>query len=89
MKPLIDIRQHAPSGFTYRISAVGADGVDGGAAFDTIERCLVDAAASLGHYFPRVEIRFEGGRRNSCATDTLRREPHTVVALIRQQAFLA
>ena len=79
MKPLIDIRRQAPSGFTYRISARGADGVDGG-AFDTIERCLYDAAASLGHYFPRVDVRFEGGLLGSCATDTLRRAPQTIAA---------
>lgn len=86
MKPLIDIRRHEPNGFSYCISALGADGVDGGAAFDTIERCLSDAAASLGHYFPRVMVRFEGGLLGSCATDTLRCAPQTIVALIPGQA---
>jgi hypothetical protein len=86
MKPLIDIRRHEPTGFTYRISALGADGVDGGAAFDTIERCLFDAAASLGHYFPKVDVRFEGGLTGSCAIDTLRRAPQSIVALISRHA---
>ena len=85
MNPLIDIRRHAPNGFTYCISARGVGGVDGGAAFDTIERCLSDAAASLGHYFPLVEIRFEGGLLGACATDTLRRSPQTIVARIPTQ----
>ena len=89
MKPLIDIHRQAPNGFTYRISARGTDGVDGGAAFDTIERCLFDAAASLGHYFPRVDVRFEGGLLGSCAIDTLRRAPQTIVALIPTQTAVA
>lgn len=89
MKPLIDIRRYEPTGFTYCISARGVDGVDGGAAFDTIERCLFDAAASLGHYFPRVDVRFEGGLLGSCAIDTLRRAPQTIVALIPTQTAVA
>jgi hypothetical protein len=32
-----------------------------------------------------VDIRFEGGLLGSCATDTLRRAPHTIVALIPTQ----
>ncbi|MGJ7491716.1 hypothetical protein [Variovorax sp. ZT4R33] len=88
MKPLIDIRS-APTGFTYRISTRGLDGIDGGAAFDTLERCLSDAAASLGDYFPRVQLRFEGDALGSCATAALRYEPHTIVALIAQQAMPA
>jgi hypothetical protein len=89
MKPLIDIHRDATAGFTYCISALGAEGVDGGTAFDTVERCLRDAAASLGHYFPRVDIRFEGGFLHSCTTDVLRREPQAIVALISLQAVAA
>jgi hypothetical protein len=89
MKPLIDIHRDAAAGFTYCISALGAEGVQGGTAFDTVERCLRDAAASLGQYFPRVHVRFEGGSVHPCTIDMLRREPQAVVALISQQAVAA
>lgn len=88
MKPLIDVHR-LPTGFTYRISTRGLEGIEGGVAFDTLERCLSDAAASLGDYFPRVDIRLDDGATGSCATRALRREPHTVVALMVGQARLA
>ncbi|RZL89127.1 MAG: hypothetical protein EOP82_20735 [Variovorax sp.] len=84
MKPLIEIHRIAADAYSYRISADGANAQESGSAFESLERCLFDAGASLGHYFPRVEVNFEGMFLGSCATDALRRQPKAVAQRIEQ-----
>ncbi|MFT4269076.1 MAG: hypothetical protein QM586_17975 [Xenophilus sp.] len=43
--------------------------------FDSLETCLQDAGDSLGHYFPRVQMRYEGSVVGACTTELLRRNP--------------
>ncbi len=86
MKPQINILRIGPDAFTYRIGARGASGVEAGSAFRTIEYCLFDAGASLGHYFQQVDIHFEDGFLGSWATDALRRDPQSIAARIRRHA---
>jgi hypothetical protein len=84
MKPLIEIHRIGPDAYSYRISAGGAAAREAGSAFESLERCLFDAGASLGHYFARVEVNFEGMFLGSCATDALRRNPKGVAQRIAQ-----
>ena len=68
MKPLIEIQRIATDAYVYRINANSADAQDTGCTFASLEQCLFDAGASLDHYFPRVEINFEGMFLGACAT---------------------
>ncbi len=85
MKPLIEIHRIGTDAYAYRISAHGADSQDSDSgAFDSLERCLFDAGASLGGYFPRAELNFEGMFLGACDTDALRRSPREVARRIQQ-----
>ncbi|MEJ7686366.1 MAG: hypothetical protein WKG52_04855 [Variovorax sp.] len=85
MKPLIEIHRIGSDAFGYRISAQGADTQDSDSAiFDSLEHCLLDAGASLGDYFPRAELNFEGMFLGACDTAALRRTPRDVAQRIQQ-----
>ena len=84
MKPLIEIHRVGADAFSYRISAQGAAAQESGSAFDSLERCLFDAGASLGHYFPRVEVNYEGMFLGACTTAALRSNPKGVAQRITQ-----
>jgi len=84
MKPLIGIQRIATDAYVYRINAKSADAQDTGCTFASLEQCLFDAGASLDHYFPRVEINFEGMFLGACATDALRSNPKAVAQRIEQ-----
>ncbi|MBT2320997.1 hypothetical protein J7E62_01320 [Variovorax paradoxus] len=86
MKPLIEIHRIGTDAYGYHISALGTDAEaqGGSGAFDSLEHCLFDAGASLGHYFARVELNLEGMFLGSCSTDMLRRNPKGVAQRIRQ-----
>ncbi|MEJ8814996.1 hypothetical protein WKW77_28245 [Variovorax ureilyticus] len=79
MKPVLAIRRVEPDAYSYRISDQEAGGT-----FASIEHCLVDAAASLGHYFTSVELNLEGLFLGACALDALRRAPRAVAQRIEQ-----
>lgn len=85
MKPLIDILRIGPRAYAYRISArfAGAQQAGDSGTFDTLERCLFDAGAALGHYFASVELRLDGRPMGGCATESLRREPAAVARRLR------
>jgi hypothetical protein len=86
MKPLIEIRRVAPNAFTYRISAFVADAEEAGdsGTFESLEHCLFDAGASLGHYFDSVELNVDGLFVGSYPLDALRRHPKRVAQRIQQ-----
>lgn len=79
MRPLLEIRRVETDGYSYRISAQEAGGT-----FTSLEQCLSDAAASIGHYFSSVELNIEGLFLGACATDALRRTPKAVAQRIEQ-----
>jgi len=77
MNLLLDIHQLRPNRYAYSIKTDGADG-DAAcyeSAFDSLETCLQDAGDSLGHYFPSVQMRYEGSVVGACTTELLRRNP--------------
>jgi hypothetical protein len=84
MKPLIEIHRIGSDTYAYRISADGNDAQASENAFESLERCLFDAGASLGSYFPSVEVNFEGMFLGSCNTEILRRDPKAVAQRIAQ-----
>ena len=84
MKPLIEIHRIGTDAYAYRVNAKGADAQDPGCAFPSLEQCLFDAGASLDHYFPRVEINFEGMFLGACATESLRSHPKALAQRIEQ-----
>lgn len=79
MKPVIEIRRLGADVCAYRISAPAASG-----NFASIEQCLVDAAAALGHDCESVELNFEGLFLGACAVEALRRTPKAVAQRIEQ-----
>ncbi len=84
MKPLIEIQRVGSDTYSYRISARGAAGQESESAFESLERCLFDAGASLGSYFPRVEVNFEGMFLGAFTTAVLRSNPKAVAQRISQ-----
>lgn len=79
MKPVLEIRRVESDAYSYRIGDQEAGGF-----FASIEHCLIDAAASLGHYFASVELNFEGLFLGACAIDAMRRTPKAVAQRIEQ-----
>jgi len=79
MRPVLEIRRVEPDAYSYRVSDQEAGG-----AFVSLEHCLIDAAASLGHYFTSVELKFEGLFLGACATEALRRTPKAVAQRMEQ-----
>lgn len=78
MNLLLDIHQVHPGQYAYsiRTDGPGEGGTDPSeCAFDSLETCLRDAGDSLGHYFLRVHMRYEGRVLGACATESLRRHP--------------
>lgn len=84
MKPLVQVLRLASNAYTYRISADGAPSAGDGGIFDTLERCLFDAGASLDQYFASVELNLDGLFIGQYATRALRRHPGVVAQRIRQ-----
>jgi len=86
MKPLVELHRIGTDAYGYRISALGIDTTEksGSGAFDSLEHCLFDAGASLGHYFERVELNLEGLFMGSYTTDALRRNPKAVAQRMKQ-----
>lgn len=84
MKPVIEIQRIGSDAYSYRISAQGAAVQEPDASFDSLERCLYDAGASIGAYFSSVEMNYEGMFLGSCATDVLRQNPKGVAQRIAQ-----
>lgn len=79
MKPVLEIRRVEADAYSYRISDQEAGGT-----FASIEHCLIDAAASLGHYFATVELNLEGLFLGACAIEALRCTPKAVAQRIEQ-----
>ena len=76
MKLLLDIHQLRPNRYAYSIKTDGREAeAYYESAFDSLETCLQDAGDSLGHYFPSVQMRYEGRVVGACATESLRRNP--------------
>jgi len=78
MNLLLDIHQLRPDRYAYSITTDGSQDGDAAcyeSAFDSLETCLQDAGDSLGHYFPRVQMRYEGSVVGACTTELLRRNP--------------
>jgi hypothetical protein len=87
MNPVVEILRIGRDAYAYRISARGtAAEQEADSTFDSLERCLVDAGDSLGHYFSRVEVSLDGRLLGSCATDLLRRNPKGVAERIAQRS---
>ncbi len=84
MKPLIEIRRIATGAYSYRISAQGSDAQDDGGTFTSLAQCLLDAGASLDHYFESVEMKFDGMFLGACATEALRNNPKAVAQRFEQ-----
>lgn len=84
MKPLVQVQSLASNAYTYRISAVGAPAAGDGGTFESLERCLFDAGASLDQYFASVELNLDGLFIGQYATRALRRHPSIVAQRIRQ-----
>jgi hypothetical protein len=78
LQPLVDIHRIGADAYSYRISARGAPACGEGAVFPSLACCLLDVGDSLGEYFARVQIRFEGLVLGTCATEVLRRLPQQV-----------
>ena len=91
MKPLIEIQRVAPNAFSYRISAFvpGAQEAGDSGTFESLDQCLFDAGASLGHYFTRVELNLDGLFVGSYATEALCRNPRLVAQRMLQHYQLA
>ncbi|MBS0341888.1 MAG: hypothetical protein JSS56_15300 [Proteobacteria bacterium] len=84
MKPLVHVQRIAANAYTYRISTNGVQAGDDSATFDSLERCLFDAGASLDHYFASVELKLDGLFIGQYATQVLRSQPSVVAQRIRQ-----
>jgi len=84
MKPLVHVQRIATNAYTYRISATGPMAQGDSATFDSLERCLFDAGASLDQYFPSVELKLDGLFIGQYATCALRSHPIAVAQRIRQ-----
>lgn len=84
MKPLVHVQRIASNAYTYRISATGAHAAGDSATFDSLERCLFDAGASLDQYFTSVELKLDGLFIGQYATRALRSHPTVVAQRIRQ-----
>ncbi|MGJ7511585.1 hypothetical protein [Variovorax sp. GT1P44] len=81
---MIEIQRIGTDAYVYRVNAKGADAQDAGCTFASLAQCLFDAGASLDHYFPRVEINFEGMFLGACDTEALRSNPKAVAQRIEQ-----
>jgi len=84
MNPLVDVQRTAPDAYTYRVSAGGAQAAGDGGTFPSLEHCLFDAAASLDHYFPSVQVNLNGHFIGQYATLMLRRHASVVAHTIRE-----
>jgi hypothetical protein len=84
MKPLVHVQRIASNAYSYRISAAGAQAMGDSVTFDSLERCLFDAGASLDQYFASVELKLDGLFIGQYATLALRRQPSAVAQRIRQ-----
>jgi len=84
MKPLVHVQRIASNAYTYRVSATGAQATGDSATFDSLERCLFDAGASLDRYFASVELKLDGLFIGQYATQALRAHPTVVAQRIRQ-----
>lgn len=86
MKPLVEIQRVGSHAFTYRISAfvAGAGPAGDSGTFDSLAFCLFDAGASLGSFFPTVELKVDGLFVGSCPVDALRRNSRRVAQRIEQ-----
>ena len=84
MKPLVHVQRIASNAYSYRISAAGAQATGDSVTFDSLERCLFDAGASLDQYFASVELKLDGLFIGQYATLALRRHPSVVAQRIRQ-----
>ena len=84
MKPLVHVQRIASNAYTYRISTHGDQASDDSATFDSLERCLFDAGASLDQYFASVELKLDGLFIGQYATQALRSHPTVVAQRIRQ-----
>jgi hypothetical protein len=60
MQPHLNISRSSPHSYAYSLSAGGAPACYHENALSSLERCLDDAADSLGHYFPTVSVSFDG-----------------------------
>ncbi|MGK6309878.1 hypothetical protein [Variovorax sp. DT-64] len=91
MKPLVEIQRVGSNAFTYRISAfvAGAGPAGDSGTFDSLAFCLYDAGASLGSFFPSVELNVGGLFVGSYPVDALRRHPRRVAQRIEQHFQLA
>ena len=89
MKPLVHVQRIASNAYTYRISANGPLTEGDSATFDSLERCLFDAGASLDHYFSSVELKLDGLFIGQYATHALRSHPTAVAQRIRQHFHIA
>ena len=84
MKPLVHVQRITKNAYTYRISNNGVQAGDDSATFDSLERCLFDAGASLDHYFSSVELKLDGLFIGQYTTKALRSHPTVVAQRIRQ-----
>lgn len=85
MKPLVHVQRIAANAYTYRISTNGAlRAEDDSATFESLERCLFDAGASLDRYFASVELKLDGLFIGQYATHSLRTHPTALAQRIRQ-----
>ncbi len=85
MKPLVHVQRIASNAYTYRISADGAlSPEEDSVTFESLERCLFDAGASLDQYFSAVELKLDGLFIGQYATHALRTHPTAVAQRIRQ-----
>ncbi|RYF63989.1 MAG: hypothetical protein EOO22_25075, partial [Comamonadaceae bacterium] len=74
MQPHLKIRCIGPHIYAYSLSADGAAAQPGEeTTLESLERCLDDAGASLGHYFASVQISIEGQLLGSFAVALVQR----------------
>ena len=86
MLPHLEIHRHGPSFYSYSVRAFhrGSGHCEDG--LDSLERCLNDAAESLGHYFSSVSVSLDGQELGSYEVHRLAQHPLSMAAELMVKA---
>lgn len=86
MQPHLQIRCLGPQVYAYSVSAGGcATRPADETTLASLERCLDDAGASLGHYFSSVQISLQGQVLGSFAIGLVQRNAFGLAGQLREK----